>query len=155
MFQSSHSQLHDCIHYIIRIVLERLDCFAAGHVGLGHEEFNILVLDSRGVNLTIIFIFLRDGGWSSCSRSSHLSRLRNLSSLELFCSMHLSLLTQIFNLGLSKDNVGVGSRVLVYIRLVDDEEDILGLPNGDTRHSSDLLRSKLGHDLPGLLLTSG
>merc|ERR1719422_1108450 len=133
----------------------RLNCFATGYVGLRHDEFNILVLDSRGINLTIIFIFLRNGRWSSCSRSSHLSGLRNLSSLELFCSLHLSLLTQIFNLGLSKDDVGIGSRVLVDIRLVNDKEDVLGLPDGDTRDSSDLLQSKLGHDFPGLLLTSG
>merc|ERR1719422_2390095 len=133
----------------------RLNCFATGYVGLRHDEFNILVLDSRGINLTVIFIFLRNGRGSSCSRSSHLGRLRNLSSLELLCSLHLSLLTQIFNLGLAKDNVGVRSRVLVHIRLVDDEEDVLRLPDGDTGHSSNLLQPQLGHDLPSLLLTSG
>jgi len=36
----------------------------------------------------------------------------------------MSLLVQILNLGLTEDDVGVGSGVLVYVGFVNDEEDV-------------------------------
>ena len=53
---------------------------------------------------------------------------------------------------LTEDDVGVAGGVLVDVGLVDDEEDVLGLPDGDARHAGDLLQPQLGHDLPRLLL---
>ena len=64
----------------------------------------------------------------------------------------MSLLAQILNLGLTKDDIGVRSGILVHVRLVDDKEDVLGLPNGHPGDPSNLLQAKLAHDLPGLLL---
>ena len=66
--------------------------------------------------------------------------------------LHLSLLAQVLDLGLSKDDVGVRSGVLVHIRLVDHEENVLRLPDGHPGHSGNLLETQLAHDLPGLLL---
>ena len=67
--------------------------------------------------------------------------------------LHLRLLAQILNLGLAKYNVGVGGGVLVDVRLVDDEEDVLGLPNGHPGNAGHLLQTQLAHDLPGFFLT--
>ena len=62
------------------------------------------------------------------------------SYLKFLGSLHLSLLGEILNLGLAKDNVGVGGRVLVNVRLVDHEQDVLRLPDGHTGHSGHLDR---------------
>jgi hypothetical protein len=100
------------------------------------------------------------------------------SYLELLSSSHLSLLTQVFNLGLSKNNVRVRGWILVNIGLLDDEQNILRLSDCDTVDSSDLkqrtgsfiifvlenpknyfstahlLEPQLGHNLPCLLLST-
>ena len=57
-------------------------------------------------------------------------------SLPLF----LSALEEILNLGLAKHNVGVAGGVLVHVRLLDDEEDVLGLADGHSGDSSHLGR---------------
>ena len=62
------------------------------------------------------------------------------------------LLAQILNLGLAEHDVGVGGGILVHVRLVDDKEDVLGLPDGHPGHSGNLLQAELAHDLPRLLL---
>ena len=67
--------------------------------------------------------------------------------------LHLRLLAQILNLGLAKYDVGVGGGVLVNVGLVDDEEDVLGLPNGHPGNAGHLLQAQLAHDLPGFFLT--
>merc|ERR1740129_2296101 len=76
----------------------------------------------------------------------------HLSSFEPVGSLHLGLLTQILNLSLAEHDVGVRGGVLVHVRLVDDEEDVLGLPDGHPGHPGNLLQTKLAHDLPRLLL---
>ena len=50
----------------------------------------------------------------------------------------LSLLREILNLGFSEDDVGVAGRALVNVGLVDDEQDVLRLPDGDAGHARDL-----------------
>jgi len=50
-------------------------------------------------------------------------------------------LGQILDLGLSEDDVGVGSRVLVDIGLLDDEQDVLGFSDCYTRNSGDLKKT--------------
>merc|ERR1719154_521909 len=71
------------------------------------------------------FIFLRNGGRASGSRSAHFCWLRNLGCFKFLSRFHLSLLGQIFNLSFSKHNVGVGCGVLVHVGLVDHEKDVL------------------------------
>ena len=46
------------------------------------------------------------------------------------------------HLGLTKDNVGVRSRVLVNVRFVDDEEDVPGLADSDAADSNNLIGRK-------------
>lgn len=55
------------------------------------------------------------------------------------------------HLGLAKDNVAVRGRVSEDVGLVDNEEDVLALADGDSVHTWDLLQSKLGHQLASLL----
>merc|ERR1719300_1500684 len=107
------------------------------------QRLDVLVLNSFGINITIVLILLSNGSRSSCSRGSHLSWLRNLSSLELLSGLHLSLLSEILNLGLSKDDIGIRGWILVDIWLVDNKEDIFRLSDCDTRYSSNLLQTKL------------
>merc|ERR1719361_1384944 len=73
--------------------------------------------------------------------------------VELGGSLHLGLLGQILNLGLTEHNVGVGGGVLVDIGLLDDKQNVLGFPDCDTGHPGDLLQAKLGHDFPGFFLS--
>ncbi len=37
-----HSELHNCVNDIVAVVLEGFDRLAAGHVGLGHHQLDIL-----------------------------------------------------------------------------------------------------------------
>jgi hypothetical protein len=37
-----HGELHDCVNDIVAVVLEGFDRLAAGHVGLGHHQLDIL-----------------------------------------------------------------------------------------------------------------
>lgn len=48
-------------------------------------------------------------------------------------------------LSLTKDDVGVGSRALVYIRTADHEQDVLRFANGDTAYTLDRLQTCNGN----------
>ncbi len=37
-----HGELHNCVNDIVAVVLEGFDRLAAGHVGLGHHQLDIL-----------------------------------------------------------------------------------------------------------------
>ena len=67
--------------------------------------------------------------------------------------LHLCLLAQILNLCLAEHNVGIRGGVLVYVGLVDNKQDVLGLPDSDPGDPGNLLEAQLAHDLPSLLLT--
>ena len=67
--------------------------------------------------------------------------------------LHLCLLAQILNLGLAEHNIGIRGGVLVYVGLVDNKQDVLGLPDSDPGDPGNLLEAQLAHDLPRLLLT--
>ena len=44
---------HNCIHYIVWVVFERFNGLGSGHVGLGHNQLNILGFNADLVNLKI------------------------------------------------------------------------------------------------------
>ncbi|GMT00447.1 hypothetical protein PENTCL1PPCAC_22621, partial [Pristionchus entomophagus] len=138
-----HGQAHDRIDDVIVGSSKGSDCLVPGDVGLTHHEFDVLLLDTRGILLSAIFIL------SDRSETRSRGILRRLDSID---GIHLSVLAQILNLGLSEDDVGVRSGRLVNVRAVDDEEDVLKLQDADTADSMDGLESELGEQLAGLLL---
>lgn len=58
--------------------------------------------------------------------------------LEFLSRSHLSLLTEIFNLCLSEDDVRIAGRILVHVRLGDDEQNIFRFANSDTINTGNL-----------------
>merc|ERR1719418_308241 len=110
---------------------------------------DVLLLHARGINLLSLFFLLSDGSRHTCRLGSG---ARHLGGFEAVGSLHLGLLAQILDLGLAEHNVGVGGGVLVNVRLVDDKEDVLRLPDGHPADPSNLLETELAHDLPRLLL---
>jgi hypothetical protein len=53
------TQCHDRVDYIVVVLFQCLDSLLAGHVGLGHDKFDVLVFDAIGVHfLAIILLFL-------------------------------------------------------------------------------------------------
>ena len=48
-----HGELHDGIDDIIGIVFEGLDGLGLGDIGLRHDQFHVLLLHARGINLRI------------------------------------------------------------------------------------------------------
>ena len=46
-----HGELHNGIDDIIGIVLEGLDGLGLGHIGLRHDQLDVLLLHTRGINL--------------------------------------------------------------------------------------------------------
>ncbi|GMT00450.1 hypothetical protein PENTCL1PPCAC_22624, partial [Pristionchus entomophagus] len=138
-----HGQAHDRIDDVIVGSSKGSDSLITGGTGLINHEFNVLLLDTSGILLSAIFI-LGDGGET---RSG--SIIGNLDSVD---GVQVSVLAQILNLGLSEDDVGVRSRRLVHVGVVDDEEDVLQLQDANTADSMDGLESELGEQLAGLLL---
>ncbi len=51
---------------------------------------------------------------------------------------NLSLLWEILNFGLSEDDVGIAGRTFVNVGFGDDEQDVLGLTNGNAGYTSNL-----------------
>lgn len=62
------------------------------------------------------------------------------------------MLRQVLDLGLSEDDVGVRAGALVHVRLVDYEQDRLGLADGHARHAVHGLQAQLAEELASLLL---
>jgi len=53
------TQCHDRVDYIVFVLFQCFDSLLAGHIGLGHDKFNVLVLDAIGVHfLAIVLLFL-------------------------------------------------------------------------------------------------
>ena len=50
-----HGELHYGIDDIIGIVLEGLDSLGLRYVGLRHDQLDVLLLHTRGINLLSIF----------------------------------------------------------------------------------------------------
>ena len=40
------STYHDRVYYVITVVLQSLDRLGSGYIGLGHDKFNVLVLNT-------------------------------------------------------------------------------------------------------------
>merc|ERR1719228_1814919 len=148
-----HGQLHDRVYNVVGVIFQRLDGLGARDVGLGHDQLDVLVLDPSLVySVSILLLLLRDGSGPSGASCPHLSGLWHLGCLELLSCLHLSLLGEVFYLGLAKHDVSVRGWVLVHVGLVDHEQDVLRLSDRDPGDTRDLLQAELGHDLPGLLL---
>jgi hypothetical protein len=55
------AQCHDRVDYIVVVLFEGLDGLLPADVGLGHDEFNVLVLDTLGVDLLVVILLLLSG----------------------------------------------------------------------------------------------
>ena len=51
-----HGELHNGIDDIIGIVLEGLDSLGLRYVGLRHDQLDVLLLHTRGINLLRIYL---------------------------------------------------------------------------------------------------
>ena len=51
-----HGELHYSIDDIIGIVLEGLDSLGLRYVGLRHDQLDVLLLHTRGINLLRIYL---------------------------------------------------------------------------------------------------
>jgi len=60
---------------------------------------------------------------------------------ELSLSRELSSRVGVFGSGFTENNVGVGSRRLVDFWVGDDKKDVLGLSDGDSLDTCDLLQA--------------
>jgi hypothetical protein len=52
------TQCHDRVDYVVVVLLEGLDGLLAADRRLGHDEFDILVLDALGVDLLVVILLL-------------------------------------------------------------------------------------------------
>ena len=59
------------------------------------------------------------------ARPAEVSNLENIDFVELLGLTHLCLLEQVLDLGLIKDDVGVGDWFLVYVGLLDQGQNVL------------------------------
>ena len=48
---------HNGVYYVVAVIFQSLNRFGSGYVGLGHDKFNVLVLDSLLVDLLIFVVF--------------------------------------------------------------------------------------------------
>ena len=76
-----HGQLHNRIHNVVIVVLQRLHGLGAGHVGLGHDELDVLGLDSGLVDL-VILLLLGDRGVAGGAGGAHLAGCGSLGVLN-------------------------------------------------------------------------
>ena len=76
---------HDGVHYVIVVVFQRIHRSLPGNVGLGHNQFNILGLNSGLVHsLVVVLVSLRNG-WLGGSGSSTLKKIRFIIIQESKC----------------------------------------------------------------------
>lgn len=52
------TQGHDRVDNIVVVLFQGFDGLIAADVGLGHDEFDVLILDALGVNLFAVILFL-------------------------------------------------------------------------------------------------
>ncbi|CAG1987989.1 unnamed protein product [Fusarium graminearum] len=49
---------HDGIDNIVVVLLQCLDSLVSADIGLGHDKLDVLILESRGVDLLLLLLFL-------------------------------------------------------------------------------------------------
>lgn len=150
-------ELHDSIDQIIVVALEGLDGLASGAVGLVHDELDVLGVDTSLIDGLVVSSGGAGGGLAGrlAVEDGLLGALLG-DTLSGLLGVEGSLLgSEILNLGLAEDDVGVGAGGLEHVRPGDDEHDVLGLLHGDADDTRDGLHAKLEDGLSGLLLATG
>jgi hypothetical protein len=112
-----YAQCHDRVYYIVVVLLQSLDGLFARDTGLSHDQLDILVLKTLGVNLfSVIFIIillgitLIDGFALSVIVAGVVVARVVVASMvvslcELLSCICLGLGVEVLNLGLSEDTV--------------------------------------------------
>ena len=103
---STNLTYHDSVDNVIGVCLQSLDSLVSRNIGLRHDQFNVLVLDTSSINFLIILDNFLDSSFGSLFRDSTWSR-------EFLSSRGLGQSTRILKLCLSNDNVGIIDWVLV------------------------------------------
>lgn len=114
---ASYAERHDRVDDIIVVLPEGLDGLLPGHVGLGHDELNVLGLQTRLINLLAVVLILVLLGFGLRSLALALSVVvtgvvsgtSGLGSSELLSSTDLRLSVQVLDLGLTEDAVNCKS----------------------------------------------
>lgn len=143
-----NTQCHDGVDNIIVVLLQRLDGLLAADVGLGHDELDVLVLQTLGINLLtiiLIVVLLGLGGLGGLSGvtvvvtgvvtfstgSGELCGGGLLRAGVDVLDLGLTENTMMWSAALSSDNnmlwrshVGVAVGGLVNLGVVDDEENL-------------------------------
>ena len=101
-----HRQLHNGVHDVVVVVLQRLDSLGAGGACLGHDKLDVLGLDAGLIDLLVVGAGGDGGG-----------RGGRLGLAELLGGLGLLLRGEILDLRLSEDNVGVRGGGLEDVRL--------------------------------------
>lgn len=58
LFEISYAESHDRVHDVVVVLPERLDGLLAGHVGLGHDQLDVLGLQTTLVHLLAVILLL-------------------------------------------------------------------------------------------------
>lgn len=119
-FLSLYAQSHDRVDYVVVILFQRLDRLVAGDAGLGHDELDVLVLKTFGVDLLLIVLLILLGvrGVDSLALAVVVRMGRVvvtgvvvlLSRRQLLGSCSLSLGVQVLNLSLTEDAIALVSQ---------------------------------------------
>ena len=137
-------ELHDGLHDVVVVLAKSSHGLALGALHLGHDELDVLRLDASLVDLTLVRV-LDDKNIRLGVTCAGLLR-------EACSTLRLRLGAEVLDLGLAEDDVGVGVRRLVHVRLGDNEENVLALLHRDAGDARQGLHAKLGDGLAALLL---
>mmetsp|Transcript_20515 Transcript_20515/g.54380 ORF Transcript_20515/g.54380 Transcript_20515/m.54380 type:complete len:207 (+) Transcript_20515:338-958(+) len=143
---SAGGQLHDGLHDVVVVRLQCRNGLAARALHLGHDELDVLRLDAGLVDVALVNFLDGDGLGGILRRCS-------ASAAELLGRLRHGVLTQVLDLGLPEDDVGVRVRRLEDVRAGDDEEDVLALLHGDAGDARHRLHPQLLRRLTALLLS--
>lgn len=110
-------EFHDGCDDVAIGSLECLHRLGPRHGGLGHHQLDVLRLNTSLVDGLIIFL-------GCCRRLRLREHAAQIRRLELLCSLGLQLRAQVLDLGLAKNDIGVGCRALEDIRFGDDKKDL-------------------------------
>lgn len=108
---TSYAERHDRVHDIIVVLPEGLDGLLPGHVGLSHDQVNVLGLEATLVNrLAIILLIVLLGLGGLCAEFglvlvvvASVLTASSLSGGQLLGSRSLGLGVQVLDLGLTED----------------------------------------------------
>jgi hypothetical protein len=147
------AQRHDGVDYVVVVLLQGLDGLVPADVRLGHDELNVLLLDTVGVDVLLVILLLlivllgvgRAGGLGLAVAVAGVVVLGTAGGGELLGSGGLGGGVEVLDLGLTEDAAGIGqyfvsvcggregsSHVgvavgrLVHVGVVDHEEDLAG-----------------------------